>query len=61
MMLRVEAVDTYYGLVPMLQSLSLQVAEGEVLALLGRNGAGKTTVLKTIMGRGGAISPLPAS
>ncbi len=50
MMLRMEAVDTYYGLVPMLQSLSLQVAEGEVLALLGRNGAGKTTVLKTIMG-----------
>jgi branched-chain amino acid transport system ATP-binding protein len=50
MILRVEAIDTYYGLVHMLHSVSLEIAPGEVLALLGRNGAGKTTVLKSVMG-----------
>jgi branched-chain amino acid transport system ATP-binding protein len=57
--LRLEGVETFYGLVPMLQSITLHVADGEVVAILGRNGAGKTTVLKTIMGlvppRGGRI------
>ena len=48
--LRLEAVDTHYGLVHMLHQISLQVAEGEVVALLGRNGAGKTTVLKSVIG-----------
>ena len=50
MILRVEGIDTYYGLVPMLHGVSLVVAPGEVVTLLGRNGAGKTTVLKSIMG-----------
>jgi branched-chain amino acid transport system ATP-binding protein len=50
MILRLEQIDTYYGLVPMLHDVSLGVRPGEVVALLGRNGAGKTTVLKTIMG-----------
>ncbi|MGH7277034.1 MAG: ABC transporter ATP-binding protein [Candidatus Rokuibacteriota bacterium] len=50
MILRLESVDTYYGLVHMLHGISLGVAEGEVLAVLGRNGAGKTTVLKSVMG-----------
>ncbi len=50
MILRVEDIHTYYGLVHMLQGVSLEVAEGEVLALLGRNGAGKTTVIKSILG-----------
>ncbi len=50
MMLRLEGIHTYYGLVHMLQGVSLAVAEGEVVALLGRNGAGKTTVLKSILG-----------
>ncbi len=50
MILRLESVDTYYGLVHMLHAITLQVAEGEVVALLGRNGAGKTTVLKSIVG-----------
>jgi branched-chain amino acid transport system ATP-binding protein len=49
-MLRLEGIHTYYGLVHMLQGVSLEVERGEVLALLGRNGAGKTTVLKSILG-----------
>ena len=50
MILRVEGIHTYYGLVHMLHGVSLTIAPGEVLALLGRNGAGKTTVLRSIMG-----------
>ncbi|HEX7216492.1 MAG TPA: ABC transporter ATP-binding protein [Methylomirabilota bacterium] len=48
-MLRVEGVDSYYGLSHVLQGVSLTVDTGEAVALLGRNGAGKTTTLKTIM------------
>jgi branched-chain amino acid transport system ATP-binding protein len=50
MILTLDNIHTYYGLVHMLQGVSLEVAEGEVVALLGRNGAGKTTALKSIMG-----------
>ena len=50
MILGLERIHTYYGLVHMLQGVSLEVERGEVLALLGRNGAGKTTVLKSILG-----------
>jgi len=50
MILRVDDIHTYYGLVHMLQGVSLDVDRGEVVALLGRNGAGKTTVLKSILG-----------
>jgi branched-chain amino acid transport system ATP-binding protein len=49
-MLRVDGVDAYYGLSHVLQGVSLTVDAGEAVALLGRNGAGKTTMLKTIMG-----------
>ncbi|MFQ5692281.1 MAG: ABC transporter ATP-binding protein [Nitrospinota bacterium] len=50
MMLDVQAIDTYYGLSHVLHGVSLRVGEGEAVAFLGRNGAGKTTSLKTIMG-----------
>jgi len=49
-LLQVEGIHTYYGLVHMLQGVSLSVDRGEVVALLGRNGAGKTTVLESILG-----------
>ncbi len=50
MILRIEKANTFYGLGHILHDLSLEVAEGEVVALLGRNGAGKTTTLRTIAG-----------
>jgi branched-chain amino acid transport system ATP-binding protein len=50
MILQIESIDTYYGLGHILHGLSIQVAEGEVVALLGRNGAGKTTTLRSITG-----------
>ena len=50
MILQLSNVDAYYGLGHILHGLSLEVAEGEVVALLGRNGAGKTTTLRCISG-----------
>ncbi len=50
MLLEVEDLNTYYGASHVLQGISLNVAEGELIALLGRNGMGKSTTLKTIMG-----------
>ena len=50
MILDVKGIDTYYGLGHILHGLSLNVAEGEVVALLGRNGAGKTTTLRSVTG-----------
>ncbi len=49
-LLRVENVDTYYGLIQALRGASLEVQAGGIVALLGANGAGKTTLLKTVMG-----------
>jgi branched-chain amino acid transport system ATP-binding protein len=49
-MLRIESIDCFYGEVQVLHGLSLAVRAGEVLCLLGRNGAGKTTALKAVMG-----------
>jgi len=46
----VEDVHTYYGKSHILHGVSLQVGAGEVVGLLGRNGVGKSTTLKTIMG-----------
>ncbi|WP_112320370.1 ABC transporter ATP-binding protein [Oceanibium sediminis] len=49
-MLRVEAINSGYGNAQVLRDVSLDVAAGEILCLMGRNGAGKTTAMKTIMG-----------
>lgn len=49
-MLRLEAIDAGYGGGRVLQGFSLDVAAGEIVCLLGRNGAGKTTCMKAIMG-----------
>ena len=48
--LTVDSIDGFYGQVQVLRGLSFELREGEVLCLLGRNGAGKTTALKAIMG-----------
>jgi branched-chain amino acid transport system ATP-binding protein len=48
--LSIAALDCFYGEVQVLHGLDLTLQQGEVLCLLGRNGAGKTTVLKAIMG-----------
>ncbi len=49
-MLEVEKIHTYYGLSHILFDVSLQVAAGEIVCLLGRNGAGKSTTMRSIMG-----------
>lgn len=49
-MLNVEAINQYYGGSHTLRSVSLAVQPGECMALLGRNGVGKTTLLKCLMG-----------
>jgi branched-chain amino acid transport system ATP-binding protein len=49
-MLKVHNIETFYGPVRAISGLSLEVPEGQIVALLGSNGAGKTTILKTICG-----------
>jgi branched-chain amino acid transport system ATP-binding protein len=49
-LVKVEDVHTYYGKSHVLHGVSLEVGAGEVVGLLGRNGVGKSTTLKTIMG-----------
>jgi len=49
-MLSVRNLESYYGRAHILTDLSLEVGKGEVVVLLGRNGAGKSTTLKSIMG-----------
>lgn len=59
-MLRLDGVQAYYGKSHVLHGVNLEVAQGEVVGLLGRNGVGKSTTLKTVMGlvtaRGGSIT-----
>jgi branched-chain amino acid transport system ATP-binding protein len=50
LILEIRNIDAFYGLGHILHGLSLNVAEGEVVALLGRNGAGKTTTMRCITG-----------
>jgi len=49
-MLAVKDIHTYYGESYVIQGVSLELEEGEILTLLGRNGAGKSTTLRSIMG-----------
>lgn len=58
MLLEARDLNTYYGASHVLQGISINVAEGEMVALLGRNGMGKSTTLKTIMG---LVSPRSGS
>jgi branched-chain amino acid transport system ATP-binding protein len=49
-LLRLTDIDTYYGEIHILESLNLNVREGELVSLLGGNASGKSTTLKTILG-----------
>jgi branched-chain amino acid transport system ATP-binding protein len=59
-MLRLDGVEAAYGLSRVLHGVTLEAREGEVVSLLGRNGAGKSTTLKAIVGlvdvTGGSVS-----
>jgi branched-chain amino acid transport system ATP-binding protein len=59
-MLKLEAVSAYYGRIQALREVSLEVAEGEIVAVIGPNGAGKTTLMNAVSGvvpvQSGAIS-----
>jgi branched-chain amino acid transport system ATP-binding protein len=49
-MLQIKDIHTFYGKSHVIQGISLEVNKGELVSLLGRNGAGKTTILRSIMG-----------
>jgi len=49
-MLEIDNLHAYYGKSHILQGVSLRVGDGEIVSLLGRNGAGRSTTIKTIMG-----------
>jgi branched-chain amino acid transport system ATP-binding protein len=49
-LLRLSAIDTYYGQIHILQGVELQVGPGELVCLLGGNASGKSTTLKTVLG-----------
>ena len=49
-MLEVTNIDVYYGAIHAIHDISFQVKEGEIVTLIGANGAGKSTILKTISG-----------
>ncbi len=50
-MLKVENLHTFYGQIEALKGISIEVKEGEIVTLIGANGAGKSTTLKTISGQ----------
>ena len=59
-MLKIEDMHVYYGAIHAVKGVSFEVGEGEIVALIGANGAGKSTILKTISGlmhpRSGSIT-----
>lgn len=50
MLLKIEGLHTHYGLSHIIQGIDLEAESGEVIGIFGRNGVGKTTLLKTIAG-----------
>jgi len=50
MLLKLDNIDTFYGQIHILQGVSLEVGDGELVCLLGGNASGKSTTLKTILG-----------
>jgi len=70
-LLEVDGIETFYGLSQVLFGLSLSIRKGEMVSLMGRNGMGKTTTIRSIMGltraragairfRGGDVRDLPS-
>ena len=59
-MLKIDDIHVYYGAIHAIKGVSFEVGEGEIVALIGANGAGKSTILKTVSGlmhpRSGNIS-----
>ena len=59
-MLKIDDIHVYYGAIHAIKGVSFEVNEGEIVALIGANGAGKSTILKTVSGlmhpRSGNIS-----
>ncbi len=49
-MLEIKDLEVYYGVICAIKGISFEVNQGEVIALIGANGAGKTTILHTITG-----------
>ena len=49
-MLEIKDLEVYYGMIQAIKGVSFQVNEGEIIALIGAKGAGKTTILHTITG-----------
>ena len=49
-MLEIKELEVNYGVIQAIKGVSFEVNEGEVIALIGANGAGKTTILHTITG-----------
>lgn len=49
-MLKVENLSVHYGMIQAVRDVSFEVNEGEVVSLIGANGAGKTTILRTLSG-----------
>lgn len=49
-MLKIENIDVFYGAIHALKGISVEVKEGEIVTLIGANGAGKSTILRTVSG-----------
>ena len=49
-MLEIKDLEVYYGMIQAIKGISFEVKEGEVIALIGANGAGKTTILHAVTG-----------